>query len=127
MPAKKNFKKSVKKIKKSVKPVKKPVIKVVKKLVKPAKKVFKKVEKPTVRYVRSKPPSEDEIEKLLQRGQNRGFVTENEILMTFSEVEDYLTQYEDFLDKLERIGIHFVEMKEGILGQRKQSEAAFET
>ena len=133
MPPKKFIKKivnrSVKKIAK--KPVKKISVKPAKKAVKPAKVVKKPIKKvaPKVvaKYVKSKPPAKEEISKLIQRGQNRGFVTENEILMVFPEVEDYLLVYEEFLDELERAGVHFVEMKEGLLGQRKQQEQTFET
>ncbi|MBI4598784.1 sigma-70 family RNA polymerase sigma factor [Candidatus Uhrbacteria bacterium] len=74
------------------------------------------------RYVKAQPPSAEKIERLVQRGQMRGFVTENEILFGLPDLEDYLYVYEDLLDQLERLGIHLVEMKEGILGQRKEHE-----
>jgi RNA polymerase primary sigma factor len=79
------------------------------------------------RYVRAKPPTEEQIDKLLKRGQIRGFMTENEVMFVFPEVEDYVDVYEDFLDRLERTGIHYVEMKEGILGRRKEHESVMES
>jgi RNA polymerase primary sigma factor len=115
-PIKKPFKKSAKKVVPAKKKVAAP-IKLAKKPVKPVPKIVE-------RYVRAKPPTQAQITSLLHRGQNRGFVTENEALSVFPEVEDYLDAYEEFLDELERTGIHLIEMKEGILGNRKDQEAA---
>jgi RNA polymerase primary sigma factor len=105
-------------------------IKTVKKVVKPVKHkaaAKKPAKKPTERYVRAKPPTGEEIQKLLDRGQTRGFITENEILFIFPEIEDYLGVYENFLDEIDHQGIHLVEMKEGILGHRQERQAALET
>ena len=115
---KKSTKKTVstKKIKETTK---KPVTK---KAVK--KKVVKKV--PKERYVRAKPPDEEKIQQLIGKGRIRGFVTENEALFTFIEVEDYLPAFEEFLDLLEAKGIHFVEMKEGILGREKERDGVYD-
>jgi len=81
--------------------------------------------KKPVRYVKVPPPSPEIIERLVKKGQSRGFVTENEVLFTFADAEDYLDAYEEFLDRLDKIGVHLVEMKEGILGQRKEQEEVF--
>lgn len=89
-----------------------------------AGKVKKKVRKE--RYIRSKPPSEEAIEKIIHKGQIRGFITENEAVFGFPEVEDYLDFYEDFLDEIERRGIHLVEMKEGILGRHKHRDGVLD-
>jgi RNA polymerase primary sigma factor len=83
--------------------------------------------RPAEHYVKSKPPSETEIHKLIQRGQTRGFLTENEVLFVFPEVEDYVGVYEAFLDELDRTGIHLVEMREGILGHQQENAAALES
>jgi RNA polymerase primary sigma factor len=48
------------------------------------------------------------------------------VLFTFSEVEDYLSVYEEFLDRLEKIGVHLIEMKEGILGREKEREDVYD-
>ncbi|HBO99838.1 MAG: RNA polymerase sigma factor [Candidatus Uhrbacteria bacterium GW2011_GWF2_41_16] len=128
------------------KPIKRPIGKPVKKPLKniPAKKVEakhpiqkpKKVQKSAPpapvktereRYVKAKPPSPEEMDKLLHRGQIRGFITENEILFALPDIEDYLDVYEDFLDQLDRTGIHLVEMKEGVLGRRKEHESVMES
>ncbi len=100
--------------------------KVVKKKIvkKPAAKVAKKsvMKKPETksRYTRASPPSAEQLDRLLAKGRERGFVTENEALFTFDQVEDYLSIFEDFLETLDRIGVHFIEMKEGILGREKE-------
>ncbi|MCX6714746.1 MAG: sigma-70 family RNA polymerase sigma factor [Candidatus Uhrbacteria bacterium] len=75
---------------------------------------------PKVRYVKSNPPSEQVLDRLLEKGKQRGYLTENEILFTFTEVEDYVETFEAFLDDIERVGVHFVELKEGILGREKE-------
>ncbi len=75
---------------------------------------------PKVRYKRAEPPSEIVLEKLVDKGMRRGYITENEILFTFTDLEDYLEVFEDFLDELDRVGVHFVEVKEGILGRDKE-------
>ncbi len=104
--------------------VKKAVVKSSKKPV--AKSAPKKVHPPRGKYVKALPPSEDMIANMLKKGQSRGFITENEILFAFSEVEDYLPVYEDFLERLERIGVHLIEMKDGILGRDKDRKDVYD-
>jgi RNA polymerase primary sigma factor len=72
------------------------------------------------RYKRSAPPDQDVLDRLIAKGRRRGYITENEVLFTFVEVEDYVDVFEDFLDQLDRVGVHFVELKEGILGRDKE-------
>ncbi|MBI5794367.1 sigma-70 family RNA polymerase sigma factor [Candidatus Uhrbacteria bacterium] len=86
----------------------------------PAVKKYVHVAEPKIRYKRAEPPSEIVLEKLVDKGMRRGYITENEILFTFTDLEDYLDVFEDFLDELERVGVHFVEVKEGILGREKE-------
>jgi RNA polymerase primary sigma factor len=83
----------------------------------PAKKAAAPVVK--AKYVRAAPPTAEAIERVLRKGQQRGFVTENEVLYAFPDVEDYIDVYEDFLEKLDKIGIHFIEMREGVLGRER--------
>ncbi|MBI4280719.1 sigma-70 family RNA polymerase sigma factor, partial [Candidatus Uhrbacteria bacterium] len=47
----------------------------------------------------------------------RGFITEQEILYTFPEVEDYIFAYEQFLDEVDVRGLQIIEMKGGFLGR----------
>jgi RNA polymerase primary sigma factor len=75
---------------------------------------------PKARYVRAPAPTPDVIDRLIRKGQQRGFITENEVLFTFADVEDYVDAFREFLDRLDKVGVHFIEMKEGILGREKE-------
>lgn len=78
-------------------------------------------------YIKAKPPSLEMLEKLFEKARGRGFITENEILYVFVEVEDYLDMYEAFIDRLDAAGISMVEQKEGILGRVKEREEILHT
>ncbi|MFA5030856.1 MAG: RNA polymerase sigma factor RpoD [Patescibacteria group bacterium] len=54
------------------------------------------------------------VDHLLQKGRQRGFLTETEILHVFQDLEQTLPQYEIFLDTLEAHGVQVVE-RTGIL------------
>jgi len=60
-------------------------------------------------------PVESVIFSLINKGRSRGFVTETEILHTFPEVEEYIYDYELFLEKLHKIGVQIVEDTAGFL------------
>jgi RNA polymerase primary sigma factor len=63
---------------------------------------------------------------MIERGQTRGYVTENEVLYVFDEIEDHLKLFEDFLDQLEAVGIHFIEQKEGFLGNASSEDDVYD-
>ncbi len=86
----------------------------------PVKKVRKE------RYKRSAPPPEKRLDRLVERGMNRGFITEDEVLFSFGEIEDHLMLLEMFLDRLELKGIHVIEMKEGYLGRSSSIEGVYD-
>lgn len=100
----------------SVKPAAKSAAKVA---AKPAPKPVVPAQ-PKARYVRAAPPDEETLSRLVRKGQQRGFITENEVLFTFNNLEDYVDSFREFLDRIDRIGVHFIEMKEGILGREKE-------
>jgi len=77
----------------------------------------------SVKQVRGKAPSAEILKRLIDKGRQRGYITENEVVFVFGEVEDYLDSFEAFLDEVEHVGIHFIEQKEGILGQLKDKES----
>ncbi len=119
--------KSKKKIKKHVakkKVTKKKVHKAAKRpsLRVSAKSIF--VKREVIKPIKGIAPTPEVITKLLKKGETRGFVTETEVLHTFPEVEDYITVYEDFLDRVDEMGLQLLEMKEGILGRRDDRNAA---
>ncbi len=68
------------------------------------------------------PPSSEAIDTLLKKARSRNFVTETELLHTFSEMEEYLPVLEEFLDTLDAQGIEVVETKGGILDLGKKSD-----
>ncbi len=116
-PQAKSFKKPLKKLKV---PVKKKAVKVV------AKKVLPK--KPPAKLIpdkKSNPPTDEALNRMIERGMSRGFVTENEVIFAFGYVEDHVELFEEFLNRLERKGLHFVEMKEGFLGGSKSRDDVY--
>ena len=54
-------------------------------------------------------PSEEKLQKLIEKGRMRGFVTETELLYLFPEVEDYVYDYDVFLGELHKNGIRIAE------------------
>ena len=78
------------------------------------------------RYARSPAPDEMTIDHLIQKGKRRGFVTEQETMFVFAELEDYVEEYITFLNRLDNEGVHLVEMKEGILGRQKERDSVYE-
>ena len=64
--------------------------------------------------------------QLIKKGRTRGFVTEIEVLAVFLNLEDYVALYEGFLNLAEKHGVEVVEMKEGLLGRRKDHDTILE-
>ena len=63
------------------------------------------------------------VDKLINKGRVRGFITETEILHTFPEAEEYLDEYEKFLNKVHHLGLTIIEAEGGILAlAEKKSE-----
>jgi RNA polymerase primary sigma factor len=73
-----------------------------------------------VAYQKTPPPPQEKIDQLFGKAKSRGFLTENEVLYAFPEVEDYIDVYEAFIDRLDAAGINVIEQKEGILGRTKE-------
>ncbi len=59
--------------------------------------------------------------KLLHKGRTRCFVTETEVIYTFPDLEDYLEDYENWINDLELNGVNIQENDGGILGGAKTS------
>ncbi len=91
--------------------------KAVKKTTTKTKKI-KSSKKGAIRKVRLKIELDQEkIDKLYNKARSRGFVTETEILYSFPELEEYIDDFEDFLDTLESSGIQVVETSGNLLGE----------
>ncbi|MBU1164615.1 sigma-70 family RNA polymerase sigma factor [Patescibacteria group bacterium] len=67
--------------------------------------------------------SEEAVEKLLQKGSMRGFVTEREILFTMPEVEEYVDEFELFLVRLDKLGVQLIEIEGGLLDSGEKQNA----
>ncbi len=68
------------------------------------------------------------LQRLLAKARQRGFITEQELLHAFPEVEEYLFDYEQFLDTLDGQGIQLVEQEGGILDAgQAASQIAWQT
>jgi len=107
------------------KPSKKVPLKVAKPKVKSGKKAVtsKKVNKkmPTIKSLHAKKivkvveekeikrPTEEQMQKLIEKGRLRGFITETELLYLFPEVEEYVYEYDVFLGDLQKGGVQIME------------------
>ncbi len=114
---KKAVKKTVKKVKKTIKKTaKKPAKKkAVKKAVKktPRKKAVRKSKAPKEKL------EEALVEQLIKKGHSRSFLTEDEILRVFNNLEDYVPLFEEFLDTLNDMTIQIL-VTEGTLFEGAQ-------
>ena len=77
------------------------------------------------KYVKEEFPEEN-IERLINKGRSRGFITETEILYILTDLEDYLHEYEELLGEFERLGIVIVENPGGILDSGKEKEGVLD-
>lgn len=55
-------------------------------------------------------------DQLVAKGRMRNFLTENELLHVFNSLEEYVTEYEQWLTHIEKQGIQIIEIDGGILG-----------
>ncbi|MFH1193372.1 MAG: sigma-70 family RNA polymerase sigma factor [bacterium] len=90
-----------------------------KKIAKP--KAVKKIQ-PKEKYIKTEPPSPEQVDLLLQKAKNRGFVTEYEIMSLFASIEDYVPAYDEFLSRMDDIGSTLIEHREGFLGRRDEDK-----
>lgn len=77
-------------------------------------------------YVKTPPPTQEALDKLFEKARTRSFLTENEVLYAFPDIEDYIPTYEAFIDRMDAAGIGIVELKEGILGRQTERHETLE-
>jgi RNA polymerase primary sigma factor len=109
-PSRKVLKKTSKKI------IKKPVKKIKKKVLpkKKIKKVLKKPVKKIVKFTEIKKTDREKIDKLMRKGRERGFITEDEILTFFPFIEDDVDVLEEIYLLTTSAGIE-IEKAKGLL------------
>jgi RNA polymerase primary sigma factor len=73
------------------------------------KKLPKQPKKEPAEIVIAPAPTPEQVKNLLDKGRLRGFLTETEILHLFASVEDYVYDYELFLEALQDNGIQIIE------------------
>ncbi len=68
---------------------------------------------------RRAPPtaSEETLRQLLAKGRSRGFVTETELIYALPDLEEYVAQYEQLLDRFEQDGVKVIETGGSVLDQ----------
>lgn len=64
------------------------------------------------------------VENLLNKGRMRGFLTEDELLRIFCDLEDYVDKFEEFIDHLEDLAVTIVPSEGGILDRSNQTPGA---
>jgi len=65
---------------------------------------------------------EEVAQKLIEKGKQRGFITQNEILYAFPRIEKCLFEYEEFLESIEKIGIQVIESNKNLLGSKEEEK-----
>ncbi len=72
--------------------------------------VVKEATKPVA--AKDKKSPQDIIDDLMERGKQRGFVTEDEIINIMPQIEEHLEHLEDLYNKLDELGIRIVDSDE---------------
>ncbi len=81
----------------------------------PTKAIKQKIQKKEAPAVVTPFPDAVQLEVILSKGRSRGFLTEDEILYYFPEIEEYNERYEDFLDEMDAYSIQIVERRGGFI------------
>ena len=109
----------IKKVKKSVALKKKEVVKKIKKV-----KTLKKRAGKSTKPFSKEEPVDKQIEELLSRGKSKGFVTEEEIIHIFPDIEDDIERLEEIYDELEQKNIKIETAVDAIdISENKEDES----
>ena len=90
----------------------------------------KKIQKKQIKKFKIKKNAQEEkmifnqagVDNLIKKGSSRGFVTEVEVLYTFPEVEEYISDFEFFLDRLEKLGVQVVEQEVSLISRKEDQK-----
>ena len=119
--------------------VKKKAVKSNKKTVRTKKSTQKKVKKSNKKTVRTKKSTQKKVKAakkkinkelaltLIKKGRSRSFVTIDQVLRVFTDLEDYVYDFEVFLDDLYINGIQLIEVEGGILDLQDNSQEILAT
>jgi len=69
-------------------------------------------------------PARSVTELVIEKGRSRGFLTEDEALYYFPDLEEYEEKYEDFLDELEEHGVQVLDKRPSLLEPSPSAPAA---
>jgi RNA polymerase primary sigma factor len=74
-------------------------------------------------------PSDFIIDNLVEAGRTRGFITEEEVIKTFPFVEEYIEEYEGFLERVEFFGLQVLDKQPSLLRKKgkEQRESVLST
>ena len=115
---KKTIKKAVKKnVKKSVKKSTKPI----------KKKIQKSIRVKKEKKIKPKEKINNVIEDLVARGKQRGFITEDEIIHTFPDMEKYIEELEELYSRLEVGGVKIISSGEVIKNETDKIASEYST
>ncbi len=64
--------------------------------------------------------TDEQLEQLFQKGMTRKFITEMELMRAFPDLEDYIGDYEKFLERLLADGIPIIDLKTGFLAKAEE-------
>ena len=67
------------------------------------------------RYKRATPPEEAQLKEIMRKARSRGFITEQELLFVYTDLEDYVSHYEELLDEFETQSVSVVESAPSVL------------
>jgi RNA polymerase primary sigma factor len=67
---------------------------------------------------------EKDVDKLIQKGRDQGFISQDEILAKFPDVEDNIEKLDDLYATLSEQGIEIVDSREKIWGEGDESQEA---
>jgi len=119
----KNKKKIILKSKPKIKKEKKDIALKKKKVIKKIK-VSKKEARKTAKSFDKKESTDKQIEELLNRGKSKGFVTEEEIIHIFPDIEDDIEKLEEIYDQLEQKNIKIETAVDAIdISENKEDES----
>jgi hypothetical protein len=91
------------------------------------KKEKEEVKKPVIKLRPTEPavpPTVELLNMLVTKARTRGFVTETEILHSFPQVEDYIFDYELFLERLQKNSVTIVEEMDSFLDEASNIKKA---